>query len=90
MWPERVVEAAPALDDDACLGQRVEDLAVKQFIAQAGIEAFDVAIFPGRAWLDVGRPGADRCNPVLDRLGDELRSIIGPDVLRHAAQDEQV
>ena len=29
VWPERVVEAAPALDDDACLGDGVEDLAIE-------------------------------------------------------------
>jgi hypothetical protein len=29
MWPERVVEAAPAFDDDACLGDGVEDLAIE-------------------------------------------------------------
>ena len=53
MWPERVVEAAPALDDDACLGQRVEDLAIEQLIAQAGVKAVNVAIFQG-TWFDVG------------------------------------
>jgi hypothetical protein len=43
VWPERVIEAAPALDDDACLGQHVEDLAVEQFIAQPGIDGVDGA-----------------------------------------------
>ena len=54
---------------------RVEDLAIEQLIAQAGIEAFDIAILPGRAWFDVGRLGAHCGNPVLDRLGDELGPI---------------
>ena len=30
MWPERVVEAPPDLDHDACLSERVEDLAIKK------------------------------------------------------------
>jgi hypothetical protein len=34
LWPHRVVLATPAFDQDLCFGQRVEDLAVEQFIAQ--------------------------------------------------------
>jgi hypothetical protein len=36
-----------ALDDDLCLAQSVENLAVEQLIAQAGIEALDVAVLSG-------------------------------------------
>lgn len=44
----------------------------------------------GGAWLDVSRFCADGFDPVLNRLSDELWAIVGPDVSRHAAQDEQV
>jgi hypothetical protein len=48
MRANRVVVTSPALDDDLGFAQRVEDLAVEQFIAQAGIKAFNKAILP---WL---------------------------------------
>ncbi len=44
--PDRVVMASPALHDDPGLAQGVEDLAVKQLVAQASIEALDVAVLP--------------------------------------------
>lgn len=44
-----VVVTAPALDDDARFLERVEDLAVEQFIAQARVEALDEAILPRTA-----------------------------------------
>jgi hypothetical protein len=37
-----IVVASPALDDDLGLAQSVEDLAVEQLIAKAGVEALDV------------------------------------------------
>src|SRR5258708_13230995 len=87
---DRVVVASPTLDDDLGLAQSVENLAVEQFIAKAGIEALDVAVLPGAAPLDVGGLGADSRDPFLHRLGDELRSVVGPDVSGNAPQDEQV
>ena len=71
---------SPTLDDDLGLAQSVEDLAVEQLIAKAGVEALDVAVLPRTASLDVGGLGTDSRDPFLHRLGDELRSIVGPDV----------
>ena len=34
--------------------------------------------------------GTDNRDPVLHRLGDELRAVVGPDVSGNAPQDEQV
>ena len=42
-----VVVAAPLLDQDLSFAQRVEDLAVEQFIAEPGVEAFAVPVLPG-------------------------------------------
>src|SRR6516164_10949701 len=72
--------ASPTLDDDLGLAQSVENLAVEQLIAKAGVEALDVAVLPGAAPLDVGGLGTDSGDPFLHRLGDELRSVVGPDV----------
>jgi len=49
--------ASPALDDDLGLAQSVENLAVEQLIAKAGVEALDVAVLPGAAPFDVGGLG---------------------------------
>ena len=48
----------PALDDDLCLVQRVEDLAVQKFIPQLRVEALAIAILPRAAGHDVGGLGA--------------------------------
>src|SRR5258708_11447492 len=90
MRPDRIVMAPPAFDDDLSFSEGVEDVAIEQLIAKAGVEALDVAVLPRTAPLDIGSLGADSGDPSLDSLGDELRSVVGPDVTGNAAQDEQV
>jgi len=90
MWPHGVVVTAPAFDDDLSLAQRVEDLAVEKLIAQACIEALDEAILPRAAGHDVSGLCTDSADPLLHGLGDELRTVVGTDVLGNPAQDEQV
>src|SRR5260221_8483328 len=68
-----------ARPDDLGLAQSVEDLAVEQLIAKAGVEALDVAVLPRAAPLDVSGLGTDNRDPFLHGLGDELRSVVGPD-----------
>ena len=80
MRPDRVLVPSPALDDDLALAQSVEDLAVEQLIAKVGVETLDVAVLPRAALLDVGGLGADSRDPFLHGLGDEFRSVVGPDV----------
>ena len=90
MWPYGIVVAPRALDDDLSLRQCVEDLSIEQFVTQTSIKALDVSVLPGAAGLDVGGLGTDSFDPLLHRLGHELRTIIGADVTRDATQDEQV
>src|SRR3954462_12486149 len=90
MRANRIVVTAPALDDDLRLAQRVEDLAIEQFVAQARIEALDKAVLPWAARRDVGGLRADAADPLLHRFGNELRAIVGTDVLRDATQNEQI
>src|SRR5437879_2482754 len=90
MRPDRIVMAPPAFDDDLSFSEGVEDLAIEQLIAKAGVEALDVAVLPRTAPLDIGSLGADSGDPSLDSLGDELRSVVGPDGTGNAAKDEQV
>ena len=85
-----VVVPAPAFDDDLGFLEAVEDLSVEQLVAQPGVKALAVAVFPGAAGLDVSRAGADGGDPVPEGLGDELRAVVGTDVCWDAAQDKQV
>ncbi len=85
-----VVVPSPAFDDDFGFPKRVEDLAVEQFVSQARVEALDIAVLPGAARFDVGGFCTNCGDPLLHRFGHELRPVVGPDVPRHAAKDEQV
>src|SRR5262249_36386822 len=90
MRSDRVVVTPPAFDDDLCLAQCVEDLAVEQFVAQPGIKALDKPVLPGTARRAVGGLCPDGADPLLRRLGDELRAIIGTDMPGDAAKDAEV
>jgi len=76
-----VVMPAPAFHDDPGLLERVEDLAVEKLVAQTGVEALDVAVLPWAAGSDVGGLRPDSGDPVLHGRGDELRAVVGADVL---------
>jgi len=90
MRPDCIEVTPPTFDDDLGLAQRVEDFAIEQFITQACVEALDVTIFPGTAWLDIGRLCTNRCDPLLHSLGHKLRPVVRPNVARDAAQDEEI
>src|SRR3546814_5184645 len=70
----------PSLDQDPGLGERVEDLAIEQFIAQRPVEALAVSILPWRSGGDVERLHADLRQPFLHRRRDKFRAIVGPDM----------
>ena len=80
----------PAFDHDLRFGKGVEHLAVEQLVAEAGVEAFDVAVFPWAAGRDEGGLRADGLDPGAHRTGDELRAVVRTHEGRRAAQDEQV
>jgi len=73
---DRVVVLAPLRGNDLCFLEAVEDLAIEQFIAQAGIEALDVTVLSRAARFDVGRLRPDCADPVLHRFGDELWTVV--------------
>ena len=87
---DRVVVPSPCFDHDLCLLQRVEDLAIEQFVAELAVEALAVAVLPRAAGLDIGRPRSDGGDPVAQRLGNELRAVVGAYAGRHTPQDEQI
>jgi hypothetical protein len=74
----------PPLDQHLRLRQRVEDLAVQEFVPQLAVEARHVAVLPRAARLDVQRPNPRPPQPVPDRPGDELRPVVAAQVPRRA------
>jgi hypothetical protein len=56
-----VVVPPPALDHDLGFGQRVEDLAIEQLVAELAVEAFTVTVLPSTAKLSIrSRPTVER------------------------------
>lgn len=75
MWPDRVVVAAPGLDQHPGFSKAVEDLTVEQLVAKRPIKAFVVAVFLWRARRDVERLHADLGEPCLHSGGDKFGTI---------------
>jgi hypothetical protein len=71
----RVVVFSPFFDQDLCLPQAVEDFAVQEFIAKPGIEAFAVAVLPGRPWLNVSGLGPDGADLLLNCVSDKFGAV---------------
>ena len=76
VWSDGVVVSPPLFDDDLSLLQGVEDLPIKQFVPEAGIEGLAVSVLLRRAGFNVGSFGPHRLDPVPDGLGHKLRSIV--------------
>jgi hypothetical protein len=59
-------------------------------ISETSFEAFNVAVLPGTAGLNVGGLCFDWCDPFPNGFGGELGAIIGANVARHATKDERM
>lgn len=81
---------SPVFDDDLRLVERVEDFTVEQFVTELRVEALAIAVFPRTARHDVGGLGTHRRDPFPQRLGDELRPVVGTNMGGNAPQNEQV
>ena len=86
MGPLGVVVLTEVFDHDPGLGEGPELLAVEAFIAEAGVERFDEAVLPRACRGDVEGLDFLLCEPALEFLGDELRSVVGADELGRAVQ----
>jgi hypothetical protein len=75
-----VVMVPPSFDNNLGFPQRVEYLAVEQFISHSPVEAFAVSVLPGRSRLDVGGLCPSCFDPVPDGRSDKLRAVVRPDV----------
>lgn len=63
--PGGVKVSPPSFGQITGLGERVEDFAVEQFIAQRSVEALAISILPWRSGRDVQRFHADLGEPSL-------------------------
>lgn len=75
-----VVADEPLVDVLAHLAQRGEHMGVEHFVAEAAVEAFDVAVLHGAAGLDVKEPNVVLFTPGDELGGDELGSVVDPDL----------
>ena len=80
---------APGFDEDFCLVQGVEELALEQLVAKLAVEALVVAVLPGTSGLDEERLDSHASQPSTHGPRCELRAVVGPDVLRDAAPHEK-
>jgi hypothetical protein len=79
-----IVFDSPLLQNESGFQQGGEDFSVQALIAQLVMEAFDIGLFPGCSGLDINASDALDPQPVLNRLGNELWSIVAAQVLRRA------
>jgi hypothetical protein len=56
VWPDRVVVAAPVFDEYLGLAQRVEDLAVEEFVTEPALSHRSAALHPQSAFLAPATP----------------------------------
>ncbi len=76
MRAQCIVKAVPAFHDDPDFDECIENLAFKQLISDAGVEAFDKAILPRTPWSDVGGLGTNGGDPILNRLCNGLWAVV--------------
>lgn len=83
LWgPVVVVVDAEVFEEDLCLEEGVEELAVEELVAQAAVEGLDVAVLPGRSGVDEHGAGVVEAAPVSHGVRDELGSVIAADERR--------
>ena len=75
-----VVMVSPSFDNNLGFPQRLEYLAVEQFISHSTVEAFAASVLPGSSWLDVGDLCPTCFDPVPDGRSDKLGTVAGPDI----------
>ncbi len=68
MRPHCFVVAAPALDHDLRLAERIEDFSIEQLVSQPGIKTLDVAVFPWALGCLYGTVGPSRRQILSTRL----------------------
>src|SRR5690242_11085644 len=76
MRAHRIVVRAPRFDSFACIVQADERLLVQTLLAQSAVEALDVRVFHRLTRTDELQSDAMFVRPCVERLADELRTVI--------------
>ena len=84
--PALVVVGAPCPDDLAGFGARSEPALVQALVAEPAVEALHVRVLRRLASLDQPQRHAVTVGPAVERVAGELRTLVGPDQLRQAAE----
>lgn len=74
-----VVMFTPSAGEGADLLKAAGDIAVQKLIAQARVEAFDIAVLPRAAGLEMEGSDAEPAKPLANWVGDELGAVVGSD-----------
>ena len=90
MRPDRIVMASPLLDQHLGFSERCEDFHVQQLVSEFRVEALAIAVLPRTSWLYVKRLDTDPSKPASHVLRDELRPIVGTNMVRRAVFDEEI
>ncbi len=85
-----IVIGPPSIDDPLGFCHAQEQLSVEQFITKAGVERFDVSVFPRRSFSNVQGANFRLCQPTTHRSADEFWSIVTANELRASSDCEQV
>ena len=84
VWAVTVVVFSPRRAMGSRMTHAVELLHCKQLVSQTTVEALCVTILPGAPRRDIQRPDLQRRQPLLNRFGHELWTIVAPDALGNA------
>ena len=61
----------------------------KEFVAKASVKALAKPVLPGTSFLAIGGLGLACCQPGFERVGDELRPVVAPEIGRCAVGSHQ-
>jgi hypothetical protein len=88
--PPVVVVVLPGCRDRPGVAEAVEDLQSQALVTKSAVEAIGEAVLPGATGLDVERQDADAIEQSSKLVGNEVRTVVAADVLRHAAHGEEL
>src|SRR5258707_173230 len=89
MRPDFVVVPPPKLDLLLRVGEIDKPVGIEALVSKLAVEAFDVAVLGRLAWPDEVQLHAPLEGPGIERLGDELRTVVDANALRIAAHGHQ-
>ena len=88
-----VVILLPGVDDHSGMGETAKPVQIQAFITKLAVEALDVGVLGGLAWLDEVQGDAAyamRVRPCIQHLPGKLRAIVDRDLFRHAMRGDEL